>query len=237
MIPILLDNGYRVIAPDLVGFGKSDKLINQEDYTYKKHVDWITIFIEKLELMNITLFCQDWGGLIGLRIAAEQEDRFKRIIASNTFLPTGDYKASNAFLKWQEFSQITPVFNVSKIIASGCVSKLSEEVQKAYDAPFPNENYKSAARRFPMIVPTAQNDPASKANRKAWEKLKQWQKPFLTAFSDSDPITKGGDSIFQKLIPGCNGMPHKTIQSAGHFLQEDSGPELAQMIVDFIDKY
>ena len=146
MIPILSDNGYRVIAPDLVGFGKSDKLINQEDYTYNKHVDWITKFIENLELMNITLFCQDWGGLIGLRIAAEQEYRFKRIIASNTFLPTGDYKASDAFLKWQEFSQITPVFNVSKIIASGCVSKLSEEVQKGYDAPFPNENYKKVKK-------------------------------------------------------------------------------------------
>ena len=237
MIPIISDFGYRVIAPDLVGFGKSDKLINQEDYTYKKHVEWMTKFIENLELMNITLFCQDWGGLIGLRIVTEQAHRFKRIIASNTFLPTGDYNAPDAFLSWQQFSQNTPVFNVSKIIESGCVNKINDEIRAAYDAPFPDESYKAAARRFPMIVPIKPNDPASQANREAWEKLKQWKKPFLTAFSDSDSITAGGDKIFHKLIPGCKGMPHKTIINAGHFLQEDKGPELGQMIVDFIDNY
>ena len=237
MIPIISDFGYRVIAPDLVGFGKSDKLINQEDYTYKKHVEWITKFIENLELMNITLFCQDWGGLIGLRIVTEQAYRFKRIIASNTFLPTGDYNAPDAFLSWQQFSQNIPVFNVSKIIESGCANKINDEIRAAYDAPFPDESYKAAARRFPMIVPTKPNDPASQSNREAWEKLKQWKKPFLTAFSDSDPITAGGDKIFHKLIPGCKGMPHKTIINAGHFLQEDKGPELGQMIVDFIDNY
>ena len=237
MVPIVSESGYRVIVPDLVGFGKSDKPINQEDYTYEKHVGWISSFIESLDLKNINLFCQDWGGLIGLRIVSEQGYRFNRIIASNTSLPTGDFKVPKAFFNWQKFSQDTPVFNASKIVKSSCVNKISNEVQKAYDAPFPDETYKAGARRFPMLVPTSPNDPSSQPNREAWEKLKNWHKPFLTAFSDSDPITKGGDILFQKLIPGCKGISHKTIVGAGHFLQEDKGPELAQLIVDFIDNY
>ena len=237
MVPIVSESGYRVIVPDLVGFGKSDKPINQEDYTYEKHVGWISSFIESLDLKNINLFCQDWGGLIGLRIVSEQGYRFNRIIASNTSLPTGDFKVPKAFFNWQKFSQDTPVFNASKIVKSSCVNKISNEVQKAYDAPFPDETYKAGARRVPMLVPTSPNDPSSQPNREAWEKLKNWHKPFLTAFSDSDPITKGGDILFQKLIPGCKGISHKTIVGAGHFLQEDKGPELAQLIVDFIDNY
>ena len=237
MVPIISESGYRVIVPDLVGFGKSDKPINQEDYTYEKHVGWISSFIESLDLTNINLFCQDWGGLIGLRIVSEQGYRFNRIIASNTSLPTGDFKVPKAFVNWQKFSQDTPAFNVSKIVKSSCVNNISNEVQKAYDAPFPDETYKAGARRFPMLVPTSPNDPSSQPNREAWEKLKNWHKPFLTAFSDSDPITKGGDILFQKLIPGCKGISHKTIIGAGHFLQEDKGPELAQLIVDFIDNY
>ena len=237
MVPIVSESGYRVIVPDLVGFGKSDKPINQEDYTYEKHVGWISSFIESLDLKNINLFCQDWGGLIGLRIVSEQGYRFNRIIASNASLPTGDFKVPKAFFNWQKFSQDTPVFNASKIVKSSCVNKISNEVQKAYDAPFPDETYKAGARRFPMLVPTSPNDPSSQPNREAWEKLKNWHKPFLTAFSDSDPITKGGDLLFQKLIPGCKGISHKTIVGAGHFLQEDKGPELAQLIVDFIDNY
>ena len=237
MVPIVSESGHRVIAPDLVGFGKSDKPINQEDYTYEKHVGWISSFVESLDLTNINLFCQDWGGLIGLRIVSEQGYRFNRIIASNTSLPTGDFKVPEAFFNWQKFSQDTPVFNASKIVKSSCVNKISNEVQKAYDAPFPDETYKAGARRFPMLVPTSPNDPSSQPNREAWEKLKNWHKPFLTAFSDSDPITKGGDILFQKLIPGCKGISHKTIIGAGHFLQEDKGPELAQLIVDFIDNY
>ena len=237
MVPIVSESGYRVIVPDLVGFGKSDKPIDQEDYTYEKHVGWISSFIESLDLKNINLFCQDWGGLIGLRIVSEQGYRFNRIIASNTSLPTGDFKVPEAFFNWQYFSQDTPVFNASKIVKSSCVNKISNEVQKAYDAPFPDETFKAGARRFPMLVPTSPNDPSSQPNREAWEKLKNWHKPFLTAFSDSDPITKGGDILFQKLIPGCKGISHKTIVGAGHFLQEDKGPELAQLIVDFIDNY
>ena len=235
MIPIIANAGHRVIVPDLVGFGKSDKLANQEDYTYQRHVDWVTDLILKLDLRNITLFCQDWGGLIGLRIAAEHEDRFKRILAANTFLPTGDYRSPDAFIEWQQFSQKTPAFKVGEIIASACVSDISNDIRKAYDAPFPGEEYKAGARRFPMLVPIKPDDPASNPNRKAWEVLKKWDKPFLTAFSDSDPITRGGDAYFHKLIPGTKGQAHTTIVGAGHFLQEDKGEELAELTVDFIN--
>jgi len=235
MIPIIANAGHRVIVPDLVGFGKSDKLANQEDYTYQRHVDWMADLVLKLDLKNITLFCQDWGGLIGLRIAAEHEDRFKRILAANTFLPTGDYRSPDAFIEWQQFSQKTPVFKVGEIITSACVSDLSDDIRKAYDAPFPGEEYKAGARRFPMLVPIKPDDPASGPNRKAWEVLKKWDKPFLTAFSDSDPITRGGDAYFHKLIPGTKGQAHRTIIGAGHFLQEDKGEELAELTVDFIN--
>jgi len=235
MIPIIANAGHRVIVPDLVGFGKSDKLANQEDYTYQRHVDWMADLVLKLDLKNITLFCQDWGGLIGLRIAAEHEDRFKRILAANTFLPTGDYRSPDAFIEWQQFSQKTPVFKVGEIIASACVSDISDDIRKAYDAPFPGEEYKAGARRFPMLVPIKPDDPASNSNRKAWEVLKKWDKPFLTAFSDSDPITRGGDAYFHKLIPGTKGQAHTTIIGAGHFLQEDKGEELAELTVDFIN--
>jgi len=235
MIPIIANAGHRVIVPDLVGFGKSDKLANQEDYTYQRHVDWMADLVLKLDLKNITLFCQDWGGLIGLRIAAEHEDRFKRILAANTFLPTGDYRSPDAFIEWQQFSQKTPVFKVGEIIASACVSDLSDDIRKAYDAPFPGEEYKAGARKFPMLVPIKPDDPASNPNRKAWEVLKKWDKPFLTAFSDSDPITRGGDAYFHKLIPGTKGQAHRTIIGAGHFLQEDKGEELAELTVDFIN--
>ncbi len=235
MIPIIANAGHRVIVPDLVGFGKSDKLANQEDYTYQRHVDWMADLVLKLDLKNITLFCQDWGGLIGLRIAAEHEDRFKRILAANTFLPTGDYRSPDAFIEWQQFSQKTPVFKVGEIITSACVSDLSDDIRKAYDAPFPGEEYKAGARKFPMLVPIKPDDPASNPNRKAWEVLKKWDKPFLTAFSDSDPITRGGDAYFHKLIPGTKGQAHTTIIGAGHFLQEDKGEELAELTVDFIN--
>jgi len=178
MIPIIANAGYRVIVPDLVGFGKSDKPANQEDYTYQRHVDWMVDLVLKLDLRNITLFCQDWGGLIGLRIAAEHEDRFKRILAANTFLPTGDYRSPDAFIQWQQFSQKTPVFKVGEIIASACVSDISGDIRKAYDAPFPDEEYKAGARRFPMLVPVKPDDPASSPNRKAWEVLKNWDSLF-----------------------------------------------------------
>lgn len=234
MIPVITAAGYRAIVPDLVGFGRSDKPAQREDYTYQRHVDWITGFIEALDLRNITLVGQDWGGLIGLRVAAEQEGRFARIVAANTGLPTGDRSMGPAFLAWQRYSQEVPDFHVGGIIKGGCASDLTPEIIAAYDAPFPDDRYKAGARQFPMLVPTAPDDPAAPANRRAWEVLTRWEKPFLTAFSDSDPITHGSDRVFQHLVPGTKNQPHTTISGAGHFLQEDKGPELAGVIVDFM---
>ena len=234
MIPIIAAAGHRVIAPDLIGFGRSDKLIRREDYTYQLHIDTMTTVINALGLTNITLFGQDWGGLIGLRIAAENPDRFARIIAANTFLPTGDQKPSEGFLRWQHYSQTVENFHVGGIIKGGCATELSPEAIEAYNAPFPDDSYKAGARQFPMLVPTTPDNLASEANRKAWEVLKQWSKPFLTAFSDSDPVTRGADAVLQKLIPGASGQPHTIITGAGHFLQEDKGEELAQIVVDFM---
>ena len=234
MIPIVSGAGYRVIAPDLIGFGKSDKPSERSDYSYQKHVDWMTAFIKALDLKNITLVCQDWGGLIGLRVAAENEERFKRISTANTFLPTGQGKPADAFLQWQEYSQVSPTFNIGKIVSGGCANRLSEEIIAAYDAPFPDDTYKAGARIFPKLVPISPDDPAVPANLKAWEVLKNWKKPFLTAFSDMDPITKGGDAYFQKVVPGTQGQKHITIQGGGHFLQEDKGEIWATAIVDFI---
>jgi haloalkane dehalogenase len=234
MIPVIVEAGHRAIAPDLVGFGRSDKPTRREDYTYQRHVDWMRALIEALDLRNITLVGQDWGGLIGLRLAAEHEDRFARIVAANTFLPTGDQPPGEAFLRWQRFSQETPELHVSRIVKGGCVTEPSPEVIAAYDAPFPDDSYKAGARMFPMLVPTSPDDPAAGPNRKAWAVLRRWEKPFLTAFSDSDLITRGGDRAFQSMVPGTNGQPHTTIEGAGHFLQEDKGEGLARVIVDFI---
>jgi len=236
MIPVITAAGYRAIAPDLVGFGRSDKPARREDYTYQRHVDWMRGLLEALDLKGITLVGQDWGGLIGLRLAAEHEERFARIVAANTGLPTGDITMGEAFLRWQRYSQSVPVFHAGGIVKGGCVSELSAEVIAAYDAPFPDDSYKAGARQFPLLVPTTPDDPAAVPNRKAWEVLSRWEKPFLTAFSDSDPVTRGADRLFRQVIPGAKDQPHTTIVGAGHFLQEDKGEELAQVVVDFIGR-
>ena len=234
MIPVITRAGLRAVAPDFAGFGRSDKPASRDDYTYQLHVDVVTAFVERLDLRYITLVCHDWGGLIGLRVAAEHEERFALIVAANTFLPTGDNEPGEAFLRWQKFSQEVPELPAGRIVNGGCVTDLSPEVVAAYEAPFPDERYKAGARAFPALVPTRPDDPASEANRKAWEVLRRWEKPFLTAFSDSDPITRGGDRAFQTLVPGTKGQPHTTIAGAGHFLQEDKGEELAAVVVGFI---
>jgi haloalkane dehalogenase len=234
MIPILTAAGHRVVAPDLIGFGRSDKPARREDYTYQRHVDWTRTAIERLDLRSITLVCQDWGGLIGLRIAMEGPARFARIVAANTFLPTGDTPPGPAFLAWRRYSQETPDFHVGGIVKGGCRSELPPEVIAAYDAPFPDDRYKSGARQFPLLVPASPDDPASAANRKAWEGLRAWRKPFLTAFSDADPITHGADRLLRDAIPGAASQPHATIAGGGHFLQEDRGEELARVVADFI---
>jgi haloalkane dehalogenase len=234
MIPIISAAGHRSIAPDLVGFGRSDKPAARSDYTYQRHVDWMRGVIEHLDLRGITLVCQDWGGLIGLRLAAEHPQRFARIVAANTFLPTGDVAPGPAFQAWREYSQTTPEFHVGGIVKGGCVTELPPAVIAAYNAPFPDDRYKSGARQFPLLVPATPDDPAAAPNRAAWEVLRRWSKPFLTAFSDTDPITAGGDRVMQREIPGAQGQTHTTITGAGHFLQEDRGEELARVIVEFI---
>jgi len=234
MVPVIVDAGYRAIAPDLVGFGRSDKPTNREDYTYQRHVDWMRELLEAIDLRDATFVGQDWGGLIGLRLVAEHPDRFARVVAANTFLPTGDRDPGPAFLAWQKYSQETPEFHVGGILKGGCVTPMSDDVIAAYDAPFPDDTYKAGARQFPMLVPTRPDDPAAEPNRKAWEALAQWKKPFLTAFSDSDPVTGGADRLLQSSIPGAAGQPHTTIVGGGHFLQEDKGEELARVVCDFI---
>ena len=158
------------------------------------------------------------------------------MVAANTFLPTGDRDPGPAFAAWQKYSQETPNFHVGGIVKGGCRTELAPEVIAAYDAPFPDDSYKAGARQFPMLVPTRPDDPASEPNRRAWEVLEKWEKPFLCAFSDNDPITAGGDRLFQALVPGCAGQPHATIEGGGHFLQEDRGEELARVIVDFVER-
>jgi haloalkane dehalogenase len=234
MIPGIVAAGHRVVAPDLVGFGRSDKPSRREDYTYQRHVDWMAGALAALDLQGVTLFCQDWGGLIGLRLVAEHPGRFARVVAANTGLPTGDQKVSEAFLAWQAFSQSAEVLPVGKIIVSGCVRPVAPEVVAAYEAPFPEERYKAGARQFPLLVPTRPDDPASEANRAAWRSLERFDRPFLTAFSDSDPVTRGAERPMHKMIPGAAGQPHVTIARAGHFLQEDAGEELAGVVTDFI---
>jgi haloalkane dehalogenase len=235
MIDPVVAAGYRVIAPDLIGFGKSDKPTERSDYTYQRHLDWIRQVIIQLNLKDITLVCQDWGGLLGLRLVAEHPDLFSRVLAANTMLPTGDHGANEAFLNWQKFSQEVEVFPVAGIIKGATVTPLSPEVLAAYNAPFPDETYKAGVRQFPLLVPTTPDDPASEANRLAWQTLQQFDKPFITAFSDSDPVTAGGDKIMQKLIPGCQGQAHTTIKQGGHFLQEDQGKQLAEVLLTFMN--
>jgi haloalkane dehalogenase len=234
MVPVVVAAGLRAVCPDLPGFGRSDKPAKRTDYTYQRHVDWMRSTVEALDLRDITLVCQDWGGLIGLRLVAEHPDRFARVVAANTFLPTGDRDPGAAFKAWQKYSQETPEFHVGGIVKGGCVGNLAPEVIAAYDAPFPDESYKEGARQFPVLVPTSPDDPAAGPNRRAWETLSTFDRPFLCAFSDSDPITRGADRVFRERIPGCAGQPHTTITGAGHFLQEDRGETLAMVVIDFI---
>lgn len=235
MIPPLVEAGLRVVAPDLVGFGRSDKPVHRTDCTYQRHVDWLRALVfDELDLDAVTLVCQDWGGLLGLRLAGEHPDRFARVVAANTFLPTGDRNPGDAFLAWQRFSQEVPEFPVGKIVGGGCTTDLAPEVVAGYDAPHPDESFKEAARQFPLLVPTSPDDPASAANRAAWAVLARFARPFRCAFGDSDPITKGADRVLKSDIPGARDQAHTTIAGGGHFIQEDRGPELAAVVIDLV---
>lgn len=232
MIPRVAEAGHRVIAPDLIGFGKSDKPASTDDYSYSAHVDWMLEWFDKLDLNGVILFCQDWGGLIGLRLVAARPERFAAIVAGNTGLPTGEGTPSDAFLKWQAFSQNVPVFPTGQILQGATVRTLSDAEVAAYDAPYPDESFKAGARIFPSLVPTSPDQDGASDNREAWAVLKAWDKPFITCFSDQDPITRGGETIFQKLIPGTKNQPHREIKDGGHFLQEDQPEELADLLLE-----
>ncbi len=234
MIPRFTAAGHRVVAPDLIGFGKSDKPTRREDYTYQRHVDWMTSVLQQLDLKNITLVCQDWGGLIGLRLLAGMPERFDRVVVANTALPTGDQPMGEAFESWRAFSQEVPEFPAGKIVYGGTTTKLTEAEIAAYDAPYPDESYKEGARQFPMLVPSRPDDPASEANRAAWKVLRGLQTPMLTAFGADDKVMAGIDKVFQKLVPGAAGQEHVILPNAGHFLQEDVGDELADLTNTFI---
>ena len=192
MIPRFVAAGHRVVAPDLIGFGRSDKPTETTDYTYERHVDWMTQWLIANDLKNLTLVCQDWGGLIGLRLVAAMPERFSRVVAANTFLNTGERPASEAFMAGRKFSQETPIFDVGKIMRGGCkVKPFADELRKAYDAPFPDDSYKAGARVFPTLVPISPESPSARENVEAWKSLRKFEKPFLTAFSDSDPVSAG----------------------------------------------
>ncbi|MBY0441491.1 MAG: haloalkane dehalogenase [Mycobacteriaceae bacterium] len=230
MIPILVAGGNRVLAPDLIGFGRSDKPTQTTDYTYLRHVEWVTSWFDRLDLKNVTLFVQDWGSLIGLRIAAEQGNRIARLVVSNGYLPTAHHRVPGAFYAWRTFARHSPVLPAGRLVAAGTLRKVPAQVRAGYDAPFPDKTYQAGARVFPSLVPTTPNNPAIPANRAAWDVLGRWEKPFLALFGRYDPIVGRGDRPLIKHIPGSAGQPHARI-NAGHFIQEDSGPELAGRIL------
>ena len=233
MVPVFADAGLRAVAPDLIGFGKSDKPASRGDYSYQAHMDWLTEWLLALDLRRITLVCQDWGSLLGLRLAAEQPDRFDRIVVANGFLPTAERKTPAAFHVWRAFATYTPVLPVGRIVATGSKRRLSPAERAAYDAPYPSRAYKAGARAFPGLVPTSPDDPAVPANREAWRRLGEWDKPFLTLFGAGDPILGRADRPLQEHVPGAAGQPHARV-SGGHFVQEDAGEEIARRTVEWM---
>ena len=236
MIGPLTESGHRVVAPDLVGFGRSDKPASVEDHSYAAHVAWMRALIERLDLQQITLFCQDWGGLIGLRLVAEGPERFARVVASNTGLVTGDQQMPAVWHRFREWIRTADPLPVEHTIQAGTLTELPEAVLDAYRAPFPDETYKAGPRALPNLVPTTPDDPASEANRRAWAALCELDLPFLTAFGDSDLITGGAAGPMQRHFKGAQGQPH-TLLAASHFIQEDAGPELARIVSDFIARH
>jgi haloalkane dehalogenase len=235
MIPVFLDAGLRVVAPDLIGFGRSDKPTRLEDYTYARHVEWLrSALFDGLDLRDVTLVCQDWGGLLGLRLVAEHPQRFVRVCAANTGLPDGRRRLPDAWWQFRDFVARTEDLPTGFLVRSGCAQGLSDAEMAAYDAPFPDASYKAGARAFPDLIPQTEDNPATPDNQRAWEVLERFDKPFLCAFSDQDPITRGGERMLMGKIPGAQGQPHTTIEGGGHFLQEDRGPELARVVVEWI---
>ena len=232
-VPDLVARGHRVVAPDLVGFGRSDKPAARSDYNYERHVAWMSDWLTATGLTGITLFCQDWGGLIGLRLVAAFPDRFARLVIANTGLPAGT-GSSAGFDAWLAFSQNVPTFPTGGIVNGGTTRTLTPHEIAAYDAPFPDETYKEGAREFPRLVPITPEHASVAENKAAWEVLARFDKPVLTAFGDKDMVTKGGEKVFIERVPGARGQPHTIIAGGGHFLQEDAPEQLCALIDDFI---
>jgi haloalkane dehalogenase len=235
MLPVLAAAGLRAVAPDLVGFGRSDKPAAVADHTYARHVEWLRSFaFDALDLRGVTLVGQDWGGLLGLRLVAEHPDRFARVVASNTGLPTGDHGMPDEWWAFRRAVEKAPRLDIGRFVQSGCVTRLTPEVRAAYDAPFPDETYQAGPRAMPGLVPTSPDDPATEANRAAWATLTELDLPFLCAFSDSDPITGAMGPVLRRALRGAAGREHPTIAHAGHFVQEDAGEALADAVVRFV---
>ena len=232
MIPRVAAAGFRVIAPDLIGFGKSDKPAAMEDHSYARHVAWMTEWLDALGVSGVTLFCQDWGGLIGLRVVAARPESFAAVVAGNTGLPTGEGEPSEAFLQWQQFSQVVPEFPTGQILQSATVRELSPEEVAAYDAPFPDETYKAGARILPSLVPVTADVPGADDNREAWNVFEMWDKPFVTCFSDQDPVTKGGERAFLARVPSLEGKSNRDMVGGGHFFQEDVPDALSDLVIE-----
>jgi haloalkane dehalogenase len=233
-IAALAAAGHRVIAPDLPGFGRSDKPVDRGDYTYERHVGWMRALVTALDLREITLVAHDWGGFIGLRLVAESPDLFARVAVSDTDLRTGDEPMPEEMRQWRTFSQELPVFQVGEIIQIGTVTTVPEDVRAGYDAPYPDDRYQAGARQFPMLIPISPDDPATAANRAAWEVLRGWDKPFLTIYGD-ESVLSDANARFQELVPGAKGQPHRLFHT-GHFLPEDIGAELAEVLLDFLSR-
>jgi len=230
MIPLLAEGGHRALAPDLIGFGRSDKPSGTADYTYLRHVEWVTSWFESLDLRGVTLFVQDWGSAIGLRIAAEQTDRIARVVVANGNLPAGQRPANLPFRVWRAFARYSPVLPAGRIVEFGTVIAVPADVRAGYDAPFPDKSFQAGARAFPQLVPTSSDDPSVPANRAAWDALGRWDKPFLCVFGARDPLLGRADRPLIRHVPGAKGQPHARI-NGGHFIQEDCGPELAERIL------
>jgi haloalkane dehalogenase len=235
LLPVLAGSGLRAIAPDLVGFGRSDKPAEIGDHSYARHVEWVrALAFDSLDLRGVTLVGQDWGGLIGLRLVAEHPGRFARVVAANTGLPTGDQPMPEVWLRFRDVVLTAPELSVSRLVQSGCQTPLPAEVLAAYDAPFPDETFMAGVRAMPRLVPTSPDDPATEANRAAWQRLSTWDKPFLVAFSDRDPITGGMAPVLKRVMAGATGLDHPVLDGAGHFLQEDAGERLGRIVADFV---
>ena len=253
MIPRFAEAGLRAVAPDHIGFGRSDKPVEKTDYSFAQHLAWLREWVTRLDLRDITLVCQDWGGPLGLAVLAEEPERFSRVVAANTILHSvepefagrlawsnhsaggGDVQVSEMLLAWMSFSQRSPDMRASVAVSGACTSELPEDVLAAYDAPFPDERYKAGMRMFPILIPVTTTDEGAAINRKTWEALSRFEKPFLTAFSDGDPGTGGFEALFRERVPGAQDQPHTTISGAGHFIQEDRGEELADVVLRFIE--